>query len=333
MSFEQPFFGTVQMKAAAAAIVPPFHFEFKNFCCVSVCASSFFECVCLKMGETKELFHFYGNQNMQQWLKEVFRKENIPSFDETPEFIEALKKVMNENEVAENDAKAIIKAKENMRDFYNAKIHFFTVEELQLVTDFIQLNSETYGRVQRLASMAEKMKLKEPSPSNFLLAMTEIEDKEFIKAEKEFISSHYMSIFSHKVKNTIKMNEKLRRYLKSLTKIVEMQKSHYSEIMKGMAYFDGKKGNLEEMIKKSQERLHEANYWQIEGIRHSVLVEKAKKLKDMEERLKTLENKCEAYHSLKPSLKATNLAIEEKEKELLKLEEDFQKLLQVFENS
>ncbi|KAF8786330.1 hypothetical protein HNY73_008059 [Argiope bruennichi] len=242
MSFEQPFFGTVQMKAAAAAIVPPFHFEFKNFCCVSVCASSFFECVCLKMGETKELFHFYGNQNMQQWLKEVFRKENIPSFDETPEFIEALKKVMNENEVAENDAKAIIKAKENMRDFYNAKI-----EELQLVTDFIQLNSKLFG--------------------------------------------------------------KSSKYLKSLTKIVEMQKSHYSEIMKGMAYFDGKKGNLEEMIKKSQ------------------------KLKDMEERLKTLENKCEAYHSLKPSLKATNLAIEEKEKELLKLEEDFQKLLQVFENS
>ncbi|GBM74440.1 hypothetical protein AVEN_51354-1 [Araneus ventricosus] len=280
------------------------------------------------MEESKEFSHFCSNQNIQQWLKDVFQEEDIPSFDETPEFIEALKKIINENEAAEKDAKVIMKAEKNMKDFYNEK-----TEELQLVTDFIQLNSETCRRVQSLASLGENMKLKEPSLTNFLLAMTEIEDKELMQAEKKLVTSHHMSVFSKKIMHTMKMNEKLRRYLKSVTKVVDTQKTHYTEIMNGIRYFGKKKREIEDQIKGSKNSLDVAGYSEDTGVRHSVLVEKAQKLKDLEEHRKTLENKLQAYHSLKPNMEETVDAVKTKEKELIKLEKELQILLQAFETS
>ncbi|CAL1285905.1 unnamed protein product [Larinioides sclopetarius] len=263
---------------------------------------------------------------MQQWLKDVFQDEDIPSFDETPEFIESLKKIINENEAAEKDAQVIIKAEKNMKDFYNEK-----AEELQLVTDFIQLNSETCRRVQSLASLAENMKLKEPNLTNFLLAITDIEDKESTEAEKNLITSHHMSVFSKKIMHSMKMNEKLKRHLKSLTKVVEMQKTHEPQLTSDIRYFENKKGQVDQSIKVNKNCLAEAGY--VDGISHSVLVEKAEKLKDLEKHKKTLENKLQAYYSLDPSMGKTVTAIEKKEDELLQLEKDLQILLQGFETA
>ncbi|GIY42579.1 hypothetical protein CDAR_88241 [Caerostris darwini] len=110
-------------------------------------------------------------QDVEQWLKQLFQGEDVPCLDRTPQSIEFLKKIMTESNEVEKDSIAIYKAGKKMKDSYDEKS-----KELQLLTNNIQLDPEIFQRVENLANLTEKLKLKEPSLTNFLLAMMDVEE-------------------------------------------------------------------------------------------------------------------------------------------------------------
>ncbi|PRD25591.1 UNVERIFIED_CONTAM: hypothetical protein NCL1_40489 [Trichonephila clavipes] len=154
------------------------------------------------------------DQHLQYWLKELFQDEDIPPFDETPAVMELLKQIMSANKAAEKDANVIMKAEKNMKNCYDKK-----TKDLQLLTDFIQLSAETNDRVEKLASLAEKMKLKEPSLTNFLLGMVEAENREMLKKEKDLVSNHRTLVLGKKIGEVMKTNEKLRSFFLLIFKV------------------------------------------------------------------------------------------------------------------
>ncbi|GFW59958.1 uncharacterized protein TNCV_4864131 [Trichonephila clavipes] len=261
------------------------------------------------------------DQHLQYWLKELFQDEDIPPFDETPAVMELLKQIMSANKAAEKDANVIMKAEKNMKNCYDKK-----TKDLQLLTDFIQLSAETNDRVEKLASLAEKMKLKEPSLTNFLLGMVEAENREMLKKEKDLVSNHRTLVLGKKIGEVMKTNEKLRRDLKRLEGTVKIQESLHSEKVDEIAHCARKTEEFKAKIVAREKILQEVNY--DESFRHSALVEKAEAIKKKENEVKEKKSKVEAYEGISLSYTSALEDIGRKQKELLELEEEMQKLLE-----
>ncbi|GFR25836.1 uncharacterized protein TNCT_92781 [Trichonephila clavata] len=194
------------------------------------------------------------DQYLQHWLKELFQDEDIPPFDETPEVIELLKQIISANKAAEKDANVIMKAEKNIKNCYEKK-----TKDLQFVTDFIQLSAETNHRVEKLASLAEKMKLKEPSLTNFLSGMVEAENREMLKKEEDLVSNHHILVLGKKIDEIMKINEKLRRDLKCLEATVKVQESLHSEKVDQIAHGVKKNEEFKEKIVTREKVLRKLN--------------------------------------------------------------------------
>ncbi|GFY62650.1 uncharacterized protein TNIN_137861 [Trichonephila inaurata madagascariensis] len=273
--------------------------------------------MCVNMG----LSNLCDDQHLQYWLKELFQDEDIPPFDETPAVMELLKQIMSANKAAEKDANVIVKAEKNMKNCYDKK-----TKDLQLLTDFIQLSAETNDRVEKLASLAEKMKLKEPSLTNFLLGMVEAENREMLKKEKDLVSNHHTLVLGKKIGEVMKINEKLKRDLKRLEGTVKIQENLHSEKVDQIAHCAKKTEEFKAKIIAREKILHGVNY--ADSFRHSTLVEKAEAIKKKEEEVKERKSKVEAYEGISSSYTSALQDINLKQKELLELEEEIQKLLE-----
>ncbi|GIY47976.1 hypothetical protein CEXT_662401 [Caerostris extrusa] len=62
-----------------------------------------------------------SDEDVEQWLKQLFQGEDVPCFDRTPQSIEFLKKIMAESNEVEKDSIAIYKAGKKMKDSYDEK--------------------------------------------------------------------------------------------------------------------------------------------------------------------------------------------------------------------
>ncbi|GFU12604.1 uncharacterized protein NPIL_606861 [Nephila pilipes] len=274
------------------------------------------------MNVNSDLSKQCSDQNLQHWLEELFQDEDIPLFEETAEVMELLKQIVSANTEAEKNVNAIMKAEKNMKDGYDKK-----TKDLQFLTDFIQLSADTYQRVESLASLAEKMKLKEPSLTNFLLGMVESENREMLRKEKYLISNHHIIALSRKIDETMKTNEKLRRDLKYLGRVIQAQESLHSKRLDDIAHGVRKNKEFEEKINEREKTLKEVAFDPC--LSHTTLVKEAENLKIKEKEVKLRKSKLEAYQGLPLTYDNAVLMVQVKDKELLELQEEIQKLLDI----
>lgn len=272
------------------------------------------------MNASTDLSNQCKDENLQLWLEELFQDEDVPSFDETPEAMELLKQIMSSNKTAEKDVNVIMKAEKNMKDSYDKK-----TKDLQLLTDLIQVSADTCQRVEKLASLAEKMKLKEPSLTNFLFGMIEAENREMLQKEKDLISNHHISVFSKKITEIMKTNEKLRRDLKRLESTVKVQENLHLEKVDQITHGVKKNEEYQEKIDVKEKTLKKDAF--DESLRHTTLVQMAEALKRKEKEVKLWKSKVDAYAGLPLDYFNAVANVEIKRKEFLELEEEMQKYL------
>ncbi|GFQ92538.1 hypothetical protein TNCT_177191 [Trichonephila clavata] len=156
--------------------------------------------------------------------------------------------------------------------------------------------------------------------------MVEAENREMLKKEEDLVSNHHILVLGKKIDEIMKINEKLRRDLKRLEATVKVQESLHSEKVDQIAHGVKKNEEFKEKIVTREKVLKEAKY--DKSFRHTALVEKAEAIKRKEKEVKIRKSKVEAYEGIPLSYSSAIADIEAKQKELLELEEEIQKLLE-----
>ncbi|KAG8180322.1 hypothetical protein JTE90_028870 [Oedothorax gibbosus] len=260
---------------------------------------------------------------IEEWLKYVFEDEHIPDFEQSEDLMNALRQLMLKHKESERDAKEIMKAEQKYTEIYKNK-----TDELNSIlnAESLSLSSETLEAVEQIAVASKKLNLKEPTITNFLLAVNEAENKEMEAKEKEMLEDYHLATLSKKVTKIMKTNHLIRRDLAMLENTVEHQDAYKPKVLTNNSFLDTKIEEYKRRIKKFERDLSKRNY--DSSLEHNQLIKKSEAIDKLEKEVQSLHLKLNSYQSLPPNKSLTLLKIQTTRNELAALEDEFQKLLE-----
>ncbi|KFM56584.1 hypothetical protein X975_02531, partial [Stegodyphus mimosarum] len=145
----------------------------------------------------------------QQWLEELFEGEieNIPEFVPDENSLKLLSSI-SKNKEAEKDAKEVIEAEKRLAEYYDKQSN----EMCKILNgNLLPLNPEVSERVDKLAYVACKMNLKEPTITNFFLEASVACKNGLRRNEKQMIKDYNTFLLEKKISDTKMMNDMLKR--------------------------------------------------------------------------------------------------------------------------
>ncbi|KFM72030.1 hypothetical protein X975_15408, partial [Stegodyphus mimosarum] len=146
----------------------------------------------------------------QQWLEELFEGEieNIPEFVPDENSLNLLSSIISKNKEAEKDAKEVIEAERRLAEYYDKQSN----EMCKILNgNLLPLNPEVSERVDKLADVACKMNLKEPTVTNFFLGASVACENGLRHKEKQTIKDYNTFLLEKKISDTKMMNGMLKR--------------------------------------------------------------------------------------------------------------------------
>ncbi|XP_035228023.1 WPP domain-interacting tail-anchored protein 2-like [Stegodyphus dumicola] len=260
----------------------------------------------------------------QQWLKELFEgeTESIPEFIPDENSLKLLSSIISKNKEAEKDAKEVIEAEKRLAEYYDNQSN----EMCEILNgNLLPLNHEVSERVEKLAAVAYKMNLKEPTITNFFLGASVACENGLRRKEKQTIKDYNTFLLEKKISDTKMMNDMLKREIEDVKKVLHIQNSLDNNFNENTSFVMHKIEDYKSRMKKLERRLESAEYDSM--FSHSDLVKKAEDINFLEKEVECLRAKLDSYQSLPPNEMLTRLKIEEAQVELERLQNQFSVLL------
>ncbi|XP_067119302.1 HAUS augmin-like complex subunit 1 isoform X2 [Centruroides vittatus] len=257
-------------------------------------------------------------QEIHNWLKTIYQNENIPTFEINNRTLNILSSIMIRCQEKEKHSQIIMNYLKNSAAEYN-----IAAEKLSKILQQVKINLHTqlHSDISGLALVASVLKLKNTSLSSFIHEMERI----FEETSKISETHKDESKISGKLSSdSIAMQQKLQQLERELQEAEEWWKENLPEIHNNKKYSSFLKSKVKEYDKELNHLEKYLQKMQIDpNIYHSTLVKKSESIKEMKEKLNTVQMKLQCMANLPANEDLARVKIAEAEMELEKLEREF----------
>lgn len=259
-----------------------------------------------------------SSDQVHKWLKTVYKNENIPSFEINNKTLNILHCIMVRAQQKEKYSQIIMNYLKDKAIEYN-----LAAEKLSEILQQVKINlpTEIQSDISSIASAASVLQLKHISLGSFL------HEIERIFAEKAKISESFKeecNISGKLSTDSISMQQKLQQLQKELKDVESWSKDNQHEIHSNKKYSSFLKSKVKEYDKELNHLEKYLQKMQIDpSIYHGNLVKKSKSIKELKDKLNSVQMKLQCSANLPANEDLARVKIAEAEMELEKLEKEF----------
>ncbi|XP_023226124.1 HAUS augmin-like complex subunit 1 [Centruroides sculpturatus] len=257
-------------------------------------------------------------QEIHNWLKIIYQNENIPTFEINNRTLNILASIMTRYQEKEKHSQIIMNYLKNSAAEYN-----ITAEKLSKILQQVKINLHTqlHSDISGLALVASVLNLKNTSLSSFIHEMERIFEETAKISETRKDESKISGKLSS---DSIAMQQKLQQLERELQEAEKWWQDNLPEIHNNKKYSSFLKSKVKEYDKELNHLEKYLQKMQIDpNIYHSTLVKKSESIKEMKEKLNTVQMKLQCMANLPANEDLARVKIAEAEMELEKLEREF----------
>lgn len=261
-------------------------------------------------------------EKITDWLERVFNGQHIPRYEVNDATLGMLSKLCEHNEEMDRLTQLYI-------DHANKKIDEYNAEEsrLEKLLARMGLSNESTSMasqscIDTLTDLALNLNIRDCAKTSYFLAMNDLlTEYENLESEMRGAQNELFEL-NKWVDQSTKSHNKLSRIEETLAQRTEVNIPIAEKRHRDVETWNLKIGKYKEQIKKFDTEIEALSV--NPDIHHETIVALSEKISTMKAEMKPLKQKLESYQSLPPDITLAKVKIEERKRELERMEKQMQ---------